>query len=195
MLADPEGSGLYGWVKSNDLSVSGSSITEGIGQSRVTANLEGVEIDDAVRIPDPEALEQIYDLLIHEGLSVGGSAGINVAAAIRVAREHGPRPHHRDDPVRRRLALPVEAVQPAIPAREKPAGSALARVRAAGRRIEQIGTYIGDGRASAQRHPDIHLAPQDRERPHRARLARPPRSHRAAPGPPARPARPARSPS
>ncbi len=90
VLADPEGSGLYGWVKNGDLSVSGSSITEGIGQSRVPGNLEGVKIDDAVRIPDPEALEQIYDLLIHEGICIGGSAGINVAAAIRVAREMGP---------------------------------------------------------------------------------------------------------
>jgi cysteine synthase A len=90
VLADPEGSALYGWVKTNDLTVSGSSITEGIGQGRVTANLEGVEIDDAVRIPDTEALEQIFDLLIHEGLSVGGSTGINVAAAIRVARGLGP---------------------------------------------------------------------------------------------------------
>ena len=90
VLADPEGSALYGWVKKNDLTVSGSSITEGIGQGRVTANLEGVGIDDAVRIPDPEALEQIFDLLIHEGLSVGGSTGINVAAAIRIARDLGP---------------------------------------------------------------------------------------------------------
>jgi len=90
VLADPEGSGLYGWVKANDLSVTGSSITEGIGQSRVTANLAGAPIDDAVRIPDPEALEQVFDLLIHEGLSIGGSAGINIAAAIRVARDLGP---------------------------------------------------------------------------------------------------------
>jgi len=90
VLADPEGSGLYGWVKSGDLSVSGSSITEGIGQSRVTGNLEGLHFDDAVRIPDAEALEEIYSLLIHEGLSVGGSAGINIAAAIRVARAMGP---------------------------------------------------------------------------------------------------------
>jgi cysteine synthase A len=90
VLADPEGSGLYGWVKNGDLSVSGSSITEGIGQSRVPCNLEGVQIDDAVRIPDPEALEQVFDLLGHEGISVGGSAGINVAAAIRVARDMGP---------------------------------------------------------------------------------------------------------
>ncbi len=90
VLADPEGSGLYGWVKNGDLSVHGSSITEGIGQSRVTANLEGAVIDDAVRILDPEALEQVFDLLHYEGLSVGGSAGLNVAAAIRVAHDMGP---------------------------------------------------------------------------------------------------------
>ncbi|HEX3982669.1 MAG TPA: cysteine synthase A [Acidisoma sp.] len=90
VLADPEGSGLYGWVKSNDLSISGSSVTEGIGQSRVPANLEGAEIDDALRIPDAEALKHVFELLQHEGLSIGGSAGINVAAAIRVARKLGP---------------------------------------------------------------------------------------------------------
>jgi cysteine synthase len=90
VLADPEGSGLYGWVKNNDLSVSGSSITEGIGQSRVPDNLAGVPIDDAEKIPDAEALEHIYDVLIHEGLSVGTSSGINIAAAVRVARAMGP---------------------------------------------------------------------------------------------------------
>ncbi len=90
VLADPLGSGLYGWVKNNDLAVTGSSITEGIGQSRVPDNLAGVEIDDAERIPDAEALEQIFDLLIYEGLSVGTSAGINIAAAIRVAKAMGP---------------------------------------------------------------------------------------------------------
>ena len=90
VLADPEGSGLYGWVTANDLSVAGSSITEGIGQSRVTANLQDVPIDGAERIPDAEALEQVFSLLIDEGLSVGGSSGINVAAAIRVARRLGP---------------------------------------------------------------------------------------------------------
>jgi cysteine synthase A len=89
VLADPLGSGLYGWVKSNDLSIEGSSITEGIGQSRVPENLNGVVIDDAERIPDAEALEQIFDVLIHEGLSVGTSAGINIAAAIRVAKAIG----------------------------------------------------------------------------------------------------------
>ena len=90
VLADPFGSGLYGWVKNNDLSIEGSSITEGIGQSRVPDNLAGVQVDDAERIPDAEALEQIFDVLIHEGLSVGTSAGINIAAAIRVAKAMGP---------------------------------------------------------------------------------------------------------
>ena len=90
VLADPEGSGLYGWVKANDLSVTGSSITEGIGQSRVPDNLQDAPIDDAERIPDAEALEQVFSLLMDEGLSVGGSSGINVAAAIRVARRLGP---------------------------------------------------------------------------------------------------------
>lgn len=90
VLADPEGSGLYGWVTANDLSITGSSITEGIGQSRVTANLEGCAPDHAERIPDAEALEQIYQLTMKEGLSVGGSSGINIAAAIRTARRLGP---------------------------------------------------------------------------------------------------------
>jgi cysteine synthase A len=90
VLADPDGSGLYGWVKEGDLSVSGSSITEGIGQSRVPGNLAGAAIDDAVRIPDAEALEALFNLLIDEGISVGGSAGVNIAAATRVALALGP---------------------------------------------------------------------------------------------------------
>src|SRR6185437_9454247 len=90
VLADPLGRALNGWVKSNDLKVEGSSITEGIGQGRVPENLAGAPIDDAERIPDDEALLQIYDVLIHEGLSVGTSSGINIAAAIRVAKAMGP---------------------------------------------------------------------------------------------------------
>lgn len=90
VLADPEGSALYEWVKGMEMKVSGSSITEGIGQSRVPGNLEGAPIDDAEKIPDAEALEQIYDVLIHEGLSVGTSSGINIAAAVRVAKALGP---------------------------------------------------------------------------------------------------------
>jgi cysteine synthase A len=90
VLADPMGAALYSWIKTGRLESSGSSITEGIGQGRVTANLEGAPIDDAEQIPDAEALLQVFDLLQHEGISVGGSAGINVAAAIRVARQLGP---------------------------------------------------------------------------------------------------------
>jgi cysteine synthase A len=90
VLADPEGSCLYGWVKSNDLTVTGNSITEGIGQGRVPENLNGVTIDDAVRIADPVALTHIYDVMIHEGLSVGTSSGINIAAAVEVAKQMGP---------------------------------------------------------------------------------------------------------
>jgi cysteine synthase len=90
VLADCEGSGLYGWVKSNDMKIEGSSITEGIGNSRVTANMDGAPIDDAEKIPDSEAVQHIYDVLIHEGLSVGTSSGINIAAAVRVAKQMGP---------------------------------------------------------------------------------------------------------
>jgi cysteine synthase A len=90
VLADPEGSGLAGWVKRGDLTIEGSSITEGIGNSRVTANLDGAPIDDAEKIPDAEALGHIYDVLIHEGLSVGTSSGINIAGAVRVAKQLGP---------------------------------------------------------------------------------------------------------
>ena len=90
VLADPFGSALYGWVTSGDMKLTGSSVTEGIGQSRITANLEGVAIDDAVRVPDQDALAQVFDLVQHEGLLVGGSAGLNVAAAIQVARMMGP---------------------------------------------------------------------------------------------------------
>ncbi|MSO90184.1 MAG: cysteine synthase A [Acetobacteraceae bacterium] len=90
ILADPEGSGLYGWVKNNDLTITGSSITEGIGQSRVPENLSNVPIDDAVRIADPDALQHIFDVMIHEGISVGTSSGINIAAAVAVAKQMGP---------------------------------------------------------------------------------------------------------
>jgi cysteine synthase A len=93
VLADPMGSGLHSWVKTGEMKAEGNSITEGIGQaSNVPGNLERARgvIDDAVQVPDPEALEQVFDLLQHEGLSIGGSAGINVAAAIRVARAMGP---------------------------------------------------------------------------------------------------------
>ena len=90
VLADPHGSALYSWAKGGELSMDGSSITEGIGNSRVTANLEGAPIDDAVRIDDQSALDTIYQLLWREGLFLGGSVGINVAGAVETARRLGP---------------------------------------------------------------------------------------------------------
>jgi cysteine synthase A len=90
VLADPSGSALYSWVKTGVLKASGSSITEGIGTTRITANLEGTPIDDAVSVDDPTCVKMVYRLLREEGLFVGGSSGINVAAAVQVARDLGP---------------------------------------------------------------------------------------------------------
>ena len=88
--ADPLGAAIYSWVKTGELRAEGSSITEGIGQGRVTGNLEGAPIDDAFQIPDEEALPLIFELLEEEGLCLGGSTGINVAGAIRLAEKLGP---------------------------------------------------------------------------------------------------------
>ncbi len=89
-LADPEGAALYSFYTTGELQAEGSSITEGIGQGRITGNLEGFTPDMAFRIPDAEALPIVFDLLAREGLCLGGSSGINVAGAIRMAREMGP---------------------------------------------------------------------------------------------------------
>jgi cysteine synthase A len=87
-LADPEGSGLYKLYTGQE--AGGNSITEGIGQGRITANLEGFTPDDVYKIPDREALPIVFDLLAEEGLCLGGSSGINVAGAVRMARHMGP---------------------------------------------------------------------------------------------------------
>lgn len=89
-LADPPGSAMYSHYRHGTLKAEGTSITEGIGQGRVTANLEGVAIDDAYRIPDAEAVGHVFDLLRDEGLCLGGSSGVNVAGAVRLARDLGP---------------------------------------------------------------------------------------------------------
>jgi len=89
-LADPMGAALFHYYKHGELKAEGSSITEGIGQGRVTANLEGLEIDHPFQIPDEEALPYAFDLLEHEGLCLGGSSGINVAGVVRLAKEMGP---------------------------------------------------------------------------------------------------------
>jgi cysteine synthase len=89
-LADPYGAALYEWYTNGELKAEGSSITEGIGQGRITANLEGFTPDFAYRIPDAEAVDIIFDLVTEEGLCLGGSSGINIAGAIRLARDLGP---------------------------------------------------------------------------------------------------------
>jgi cysteine synthase len=89
-LADPKGAALYSYYTTGVLKSEGSSITEGIGQGRITKNLEGAPIDVAYQIPDEEAVPIIFDLLEHEGLCLGGSTGINIAGAVRLANELGP---------------------------------------------------------------------------------------------------------
>ena len=89
-LADPMGAALYSYYTTGELKAEGSSITEGIGQGRITSNLEGAKIDKAFQIPDAEALSIVFNLLSEEGLCLGGSSGINVAGAIRLAKEIGP---------------------------------------------------------------------------------------------------------
>jgi len=89
-LADPMGAALYNYYAHGELKAEGSSITEGIGQGRITANLEGVTIDEPFQIPDEEALPIIFDLVMEEGHVLGGSSGINIAGAIRLAEKLGP---------------------------------------------------------------------------------------------------------
>jgi cysteine synthase len=88
-IADPEGAALYSYYTDGELKSEGNSITEGIGQGRVTANLVDVEVDRAYRVPDTEALPYVFDMLEHEGLCLGGSSGINIAGAVRMARDLG----------------------------------------------------------------------------------------------------------
>ena len=90
IVADPMGSGLYSYVKTGEIKPEGSSITEGIGNSRITANMQDVPIDDAIQIDDHEALRIVYQLLSQDGLFMGGSVGINVGAAVALAKEMGP---------------------------------------------------------------------------------------------------------
>ncbi|HCD16073.1 MAG TPA: cysteine synthase A [Rhodobiaceae bacterium] len=88
--ADPMGASMYHWLKHGELRAEGTSITEGIGQGRVTANIDGAPIDDAYQISDEEALPIVFDLLLEEGLCLGGSSGINIAGAMHMARDLGP---------------------------------------------------------------------------------------------------------
>jgi cysteine synthase A len=90
IVADPLGSGLYSYVKTGEINPNGNSITEGIGSTRITANMEGVPIDDAIQVDDKECIRVIYQLLQKDGLFMGGSVGINVGAAVALAKEMGP---------------------------------------------------------------------------------------------------------
>jgi cysteine synthase len=89
-LADPMGAAMYNWFKHGELRSEGDSVTEGIGQGRITANVDGTPVDEAYQIPDEEALPILFDLVKDEGLFLGGSSGINVAGAVRLARQLGP---------------------------------------------------------------------------------------------------------
>jgi cysteine synthase A len=89
-LADPLGSALFNYYTAGELKAEGGSITEGIGQGRITANLDGLKVDQAYQITDSEAVAQVFDLVQHEGLCLGGSSGINITGAIRLGRELGP---------------------------------------------------------------------------------------------------------
>lgn len=89
-LADPHGAAIHSWVKTGELKAEGTSITEGIGQGRVTANLEGAKVDESYRIDDSELVAVTFALLKNEGLCLGGSSGINVAGAIRLGKQMGP---------------------------------------------------------------------------------------------------------
>lgn len=90
VVADPMGSGIYSLVKTGDVKIEGRSITEGIGNSRITANMQDAPVDDAIQIDDYDALKTVYQLMEHEGLFMGGSVGINVAAAVALAQQMGP---------------------------------------------------------------------------------------------------------
>ncbi len=90
VVADPMGSGIYSYIKTGEIKIEGNSITEGIGNSRITANMEGAPADDAIQIDDREAIRVVYQLLRKDGLFMGGSTGINVAAAVTLAKQMGP---------------------------------------------------------------------------------------------------------
>ncbi len=90
VVADPMGSGLYSYIKTGTIIIEGNSVTEGIGNSRITANMAGVPIDDAIQVHDRDAIRVVYQLLYDDGLFMGGSVGINVGAAVALAKELGP---------------------------------------------------------------------------------------------------------
>ena len=200
-VADPRGAAMYNLFAHGEAKATeGGSITEGIGLGRVTPIIEDIKVDKAYLIPDEEAVPIIFDLLEHEGLCLGGSSGINVAGAIRLAKDLGPGHTIVTVLCRLRHALPVEAVQPGIPALEEAAGAGLARaqesnIKTRSRRPElrmptdclfRDDSYLKDCDGARRRR---HRARRHRARPHRVlrRLRRPARRHAArSPRPTAR---------
>ena len=122
-LTDPEGAALYNWFDHGELKGEGSSVSEGIGQSRITANLEGLSVDTQFRVSDAEGLEWVHRLNAEEGLCLGLSSGINVAGAVRLARATGSGTQHRHHPVRQRIALPIDDLEPGVVCRPGLAGA------------------------------------------------------------------------
>ena len=125
-LADPLGAALYSFYTTGELKSSGSSITEGIGQSRITANLEGAPVDFAYQIPDEEALPIVFDLVVQEGLSARRFVGHQHRRRDSPGPRPRSRPYDRDASVRFRGPLRLQAVQSGLPALEEPARSGLA---------------------------------------------------------------------
>ena len=127
-VADPKGAAMYNLFAHGEAKATeGGSVSEGIGLGRVTPIIEDIKVDNAYLIPDEEAVPLIFDLLEHEGLCMGGSTAINVAGAIRLAKELGPGKTIVTVLCRLRHALSVEAVQSGIPALQESAGAGLAR--------------------------------------------------------------------
>ena len=124
-LADPGGAALYDYYAHGELKAEGTSISEGIGQGRITANLEGLKVDYPYRVDDEEMMRAIIELG-DEGLVMGGSTGINVAGAVSDGARPRAGPHHRHHPCRLRLALSEQAVQPGVPEGTGAARAALA---------------------------------------------------------------------
>ena len=129
-LADVPGAALYSYYTTGVLKSEGSSITEGIGQGRITKNIEGAVVDRAYLIPDAESVPICFQLLEEEGLCMGGSTGCQRRRRHPPRQGAGPGPHHRHAAVRLRHALPVEAVQPGVPEVEEPARAPMAGRRA-----------------------------------------------------------------
>ena len=127
------GSALFEFYKNGTLRSEGNSITEGIGQGRITANLVGAPIDLAYQVSDEDALPIVFDLAQHEGLLLGGSSGINVAGAMRLARDLGAWSYDRDDPLRLGHTLSIQVVQSVLSARKELARTGLAEPAASHR--------------------------------------------------------------